>query len=103
MINELKDHLENGEGWAKIKTNIPGVFVVKVPGTKNRSSRLMVEINPVDKQGQPKKRKGLFVANFEMYLQFLEALQDDKVGQLVKTIDGVNPKESAKDSKVLEL
>jgi hypothetical protein len=103
MEKQLKDHLENGQPWEKLPTNIPGVFVVKVPGTKNRGARLMVEVNPVDKSGQPKKRKGLFVADFEMYLQFNEALQDDRLAQLIKSLEAFNPKESKADKKVLEL
>ena len=63
----------------------------------------MVEVNPVDKSGQPKKRKGLFIADFEMYLQFTEALQDDRVGKLLKTLDQVNPADTKKDQKVLEI
>jgi len=103
MENELKAHLESGENWAKLPTVIPGVFVVKVPGTKNRAARLMVEVNPVDKAGQPKKRKGLFIADFEMFLQFTEALQDDRIGKLIKSLEGINPVISKAEQKVLDI
>ncbi len=103
MEDELRTHLDEAKDWEKLPTSIPGVFVVKVPGTKNRKARLMVEVNPVDKNGQPKKRKGLFVADFEMYLQFTEALQDDRIGKLIKTVDGINPADSKKEAKVLDI
>ena len=64
MEDELRTHLDEAKDWEKLPTSIPGVFVVKVPGTKNRKARLMVEVNPVDKNGQPKKRKGLFCRPF---------------------------------------
>ena len=52
----------------------------------------MVEINPVDKvTGKPKKRKGLFIADYEMYLQFQEALFQDEVPALIKTLEEINP------------
>lgn len=91
LINALEEHLEKGSDWGKIETDIPGVFVVKIPATKTRPAKIMVEVNPVDEMGKPKKRKGLFVSDFEMYVQFLEALNDDKVGKLIKVVDSVNP------------
>lgn len=103
MMNQLKEHLVKGQDWEKMPTNIPGVFIVKVPSTKSRDGRLMVEVNPVTPSGQPKKRKGLFISDFEMYLQFHEALSDDRLANLVKTLDEVNPKDKGVDKKVLEL
>ena len=95
----LKEHLENANAWAKLETDIPGVFVVKIPGTKTRGPRLMVEVNPIDKKtGQPKKRKGLFIRDFEMYLQFREALEQDEVPQLIQLLDEVNPESTKKSS-----
>ena len=99
MIEDLKNHLETGDPWAKLETDIDGVFVVKIPGTKTRGPRLMVEVNPVDKiTKQPKKRKGLFIADFEMYLQFREALEQDEVPELIQIIDKVNPKKAASNT-----
>lgn len=99
MIEDLKNHLETGDPWAKLETDIDGVFVVKIPGTKTRGPRLMVEVNPVDKiTKQPKKRKGLFIADFEMYLQFREALEQDEVPELIQIIDKVNPKKAASNA-----
>jgi hypothetical protein len=99
MIEDLKNHLETGDPWAKLETDIDGVFVVKIPGTKTRGPRLMVEVNPVDKiTKQPKKRKGLFIADFEMYLQFREALEQDEVPELIQIIDKVNPKKATSNA-----
>ena len=90
----LQEHLKTAANWAKIETDIPGVFVVKIPETKTRGPRLMVEVNPVDKKtGAPKKRKGLFIKDFEMYLQFREALEQDEVPHLIQLLDDVNPAE----------
>jgi hypothetical protein len=103
MIDALKDHLENGKDWGKLETDIDGVFVVKIPQTKTRGARLMVEVNPINKTtGLPKKRKGLFIADFEMYLQFQEALMEDEVPALIKTIEEVNP-ESTQTTKAKKL
>jgi len=103
MENELREFLESAKDWQKMETDIDGVFVVKIPATKTREAKLMVEVNPINKlTKQPKKRKGLFIADFEMYLQFQEALMEDEVPALIKTIEGINP-ESSGPSKVKKL
>lgn len=99
MLDELHSHLETAKDWEKLPTEINGVFVVKIPATKTRSARLMVEVNPVDESGNPKKRKGLFISDFATYVQFLEALQDDRIGKLMKNVDSVNPQPSTETRK----
>ena len=37
------------------------------------------------------KRKGLFIGSYEMLVKFGEALNDDKVFQLIKELEQVNP------------
>ena len=88
---QLKDHLENAKEWEKMETPVPGVFVVKVPATKSRPALLFLEINPLKDDGKPMKKKGLFVGSKEMLIKFSEALQDDKVFQLIGELESINP------------
>ncbi len=88
---QLKAHLEKGTDWEKMDTPVPGVSVVKVPATKTRPSLLFLEINPLKDDGKPMKRKGLFVGSKEMLIKFGEALQDDKVFQLIVELEKINP------------
>ena len=88
---QLKDHLSNGADWEKMETPIPGVYVVKIPPTKTRGALLHLEINPLKDDGKPMKRKGLFVGSKEMLVKFGEALNDDKVFQLIGELEQVNP------------
>jgi len=89
--NQLKEHLSKGSDWEKMETPVPGVFVVKVPATKTRPALLFLEVNPLTEQGKPMKRKGLFVGSKEMLVKFGEALNDDKVFQLIGELEQVNP------------
>ncbi|MFX1558871.1 MAG: hypothetical protein ACFFC9_16600, partial [Promethearchaeota archaeon] len=50
-----------------------------------------LEINPLKEDGNPMKRKGLFVTNKEMLVKFGEALNDDKVYQLIIELENINP------------
>lgn len=101
---QLKEHLKSGKDWEKMDTPVEGVSVVKVPATKTRPSLLFLEINPLKDDGKPMKRKGLFVGTKEMLVKFGEALNDDKVFQLIGEVEKVNPKGSVNEAtKKLEM
>jgi hypothetical protein len=100
--SQLKEHLEKAEDWGKMATPVAGVYVVKVPATKSRPSLLFLEINPL-REGKPLKRKGLFIGSFENLLLFSEALADDKVVQLVRSLEEVNPKSKTPSMKELKM
>ncbi|MHA1821895.1 MAG: hypothetical protein ACTSVC_15585 [Promethearchaeota archaeon] len=102
FIDELKKFLKEGNDWEKIATDIKSVFIVKVPAPKNSKSgpRLMIEINPVDEAGKPKKKKGLFISDKETYIQYLEALEDDKINKVIDAIESINPKVEKKIKKI---
>jgi hypothetical protein len=102
--NQLKEHLKDGKDWEKMETPVPGVYVVKVPATKTRPALLFIEVNPLKEDGKPMKRKGLFVGSKEMLVKFGEALNDDKVFQLIGEVEKVNPKGAVNGStKKLEM
>jgi hypothetical protein len=88
---QLKDHLKSGKDWAKMETPVPGVYVVKVPETKTRPALLFIEVNPLKDDGNPMKRKGLFIRNKEMYLAFKEVLEEDAIFTILQNIESVNP------------
>ena len=96
---QLKAHLKNAADWEKMETPVQGVSVVKVPATKSRPALLFLEINPLKEDGKPMKRKGLFVGSKEMLIKFGEALQDDKVYQLIVELEKVNPEGATTGTK----
>jgi len=91
MSEKLAEFLEKGKDWDKVKTTVPGVFVMKMPGSKTRPASLSVEINPVDAGGSPTKRRGLIVRGVEEYLEFKEILLNEKVEGLLEMLEDVNP------------
>ncbi|HMF34632.1 MAG TPA: hypothetical protein VKK79_24635 [Candidatus Lokiarchaeia archaeon] len=104
MMAQLAEHLQNGADWEKLATPIPGVFVVKIPATKSRGARLMIEVNPVDESGNPRKRKGLFLTDEKMRRDFVVALENEDVSQLIRVVDSVNPSQAeAGKKKVLKM
>jgi hypothetical protein len=104
---KLTDFLKTGKEWTRMRTSIPGVFVLKLPPYKSSPTRLVVELNPVDETGRPKKRRGL-VLRFSSELEdYKELFQYEKLSKLLGILDSVNPGVEAirrkKGEEIIEL
>jgi hypothetical protein len=88
---KLGSFLKNGEDWSRLKTSIPGVFVLKMPEYRNSPTRLAVELNPVDASGSPTKRRGLLLRSKEELDEFKELFQYEKLATLLQTVESLNP------------
>ena len=102
---KLEEFLETGKDWAKVKTTVPGVFVMKMPGSKNREPSLSVEVNPVDASGSPTKRRGLIIRSVDELLEFRNILGNEKVENLLEMLEDVNPgtPEGKQSKEVIEI
>ena len=104
---KLAEFLKAGKDWARIRTSVPGVFVLKLPPYKGSQARLVVELNSVDETGNPKKRRGLVLRFTGELEEFKELFQNEKLPKLMSMIDSVNPGVEAgkrrKEEGVIEL
>jgi hypothetical protein len=104
---KLADFLKTGKDWSRLRTSVPGVFVLKLPAYKRSPPRLAVELNPVDEDGKPKKRRGLILRSRAELEDFKELFQFEKLSKLLSMLDSVNPEVEAarrrKGEEVLEL
>lgn len=103
---KLSQFLEEGADWAKVKTTVPGVFVMKMPGNKSRTTSLSVEINPVNAGGSPTKRRGLIIRSVDELLEFKDILGNEKVETLLEMLEDVNPdtgKSGKRSNDVIEI
>jgi hypothetical protein len=48
LEQKLREFMRCGEDWKRTMTNIPIVFIVKLPGRGSRGPELALEINPVN-------------------------------------------------------
>ncbi|BBE41587.1 MAG TPA: hypothetical protein ENO38_04945 [Nitrososphaeria archaeon] len=88
---KLREFLRDGKDWARLRTSVPGIFVIKMPGYKGSQSRLAVEINPVGEDGRPKKRNGLVIRNAAELKEFLNLVSSPSLEKLIDEITRVNP------------
>ncbi len=102
---KLADFLKTGADWKRLRTTIPGVFVLKLPEYKRSPPRLAVELNPVDASGNPKKRRGLVLRTTDEIEEFKDMWQYDKLSKLLDILEKVNPKagKPKKGEEVIEL
>ena len=106
MKDKLSKFLKTGSDWARMKTTISGLFILKLPAYKRSPSRLAVELNPVDESGNPTKRRGLVIRSSKELEEYVKLFQYDKLSPLLKAIDEINPqiKKAAKPGEeVLEI
>lgn len=104
---KLGDFLKTGKDWSRLKTSVPGVYVVKLPPYRSAPARLVVELNPVDETGSPKKRRGLVLRSKGELEEFRLLFDDEKLPKLLAMLDSVNPRFEAgkrrKEEGVIEL
>lgn len=92
MVNErLAQFLKSAKDWERKATNIPGVFLLKLPTFKGRPSLVAIEINPVDSTGAVTKKRGIVIKSRSEYDQINNILTNDKISELANSIDEVNP------------
>jgi hypothetical protein len=88
---KLTKFLKMGKDWARLRTSVDGVFVLKLPAYRTSPPRLAVELNPVDAEGHPKKRRGLILRSSIDLDDFQGVFQVEKLAPLLQSLDAVNP------------
>ena len=89
---KLREFLEKGKDWERRPTNIPGVFVLKLPADRRRPTQIAVEINPVDEFGRPTKKRGLLLRSLREFMVFKAMINEKRLEVLMELIESVNPR-----------
>lgn len=89
--NRLVQFLTEGKDWDKKATNIPGVFLIKIPAYRGTSQSVAIEINPVSPSGSPTKKRGVIIRSALELEAINRILSNPKLAQLARSIDDVNP------------
>lgn len=88
---KLSGFLKDGSDWERKPTNLPGIFILKLPPFKGRPATLAIEINPVDSTGSPSKKRGIVVRSEGELEEISKVVSNTKLLQLAKSIDEINP------------
>jgi hypothetical protein len=88
---KLASFLKTGPDWGRMKTSVPGIFILRLPAYRNSPTRLAVELNPTDESGSPTKKRGLVLRSSEELREYRELFQFEKLSSLLGSVDKVNP------------
>jgi hypothetical protein len=95
--------MRSGEDWERSGISTPGVFVVKLPGQGSRGPEIALEINPVDSQGQSKKKRGYMIRERADLEELSKILSDPRLARLAEALEAVNPKAVKSNSRMIEI
>ena len=91
--DRLTAFLRDARAWERKATNIPGVFLLKLPSSRTRQAAIAIEINPVDSAGSATKKRGIVVRSGSELDGFNRILANQKLVELARKMDLVNPKQ----------
>jgi hypothetical protein len=94
--DKLSSYLKTGPDWGRLKTSVPGIFILKLPAYRGSPARLAVELNPVDASGSPTKKRGLVLRSKEEFEEYKVIFEVGKLAPLLDQVDRVNPEASKK-------
>jgi len=97
--DRLSTFLKTGSDWARMKTSVPGIFILKMPAYRTSPPRLAVELNPTDESGAPTKKRGLVLRSAAEFDEYKGLFQHDRLSSLLKSVEGVNPPQAKKAAK----
>jgi len=89
----LAAFLKDARDWERRATNIPGVFLLKLPSSRTRQGAIAIEVNPVDAAGSATKKRGIVIRSASELNEFNRILGNQKLVELASKVDEVNPKQ----------
>jgi hypothetical protein len=108
--SKLKEFLENGKDWERKQTNIPGVFLLRLPAFRSRPEYVAIEIDAMSRGGggSGNRRRGIIIKSEEEIKEISKILENPKLINLAESLEKINPPQvksstSTIDSEIFEV
>lgn len=106
--SRLTNFLESGKDWERKQTNIPGVFLIRLPQFRGRPACIGIELDVLNRGGGGSRRRGVIIRTKEELQQLSEMVTNEKLNELTSAIEKVNPVQQASsgaslDSEIFEV
>lgn len=82
--------LKHGRKFERMGTDVPGIYIRKIPPSVIEEAYLAVEINPIGKDGLPTNKIGIIIRNTEQLSAIRAILSESKVDEIVQAIEGLD-------------
>ena len=104
----LVEFLENGKDWERKQTNVPGVFLIRLPPFRSRPACIGVELDVLNRGGGSNRKRGIILRTKDELNQLLDIVTNKKLGDLTSSIEKVNPIQQASmganlDNEIFEI
>jgi hypothetical protein len=104
----LVDFLENGKDWERKQTNIPGVFLIRLPPFRSRPACIGIELDVFNRAGGGNRRRGIIFRTNQELQQLIDIVSNKKLSELTSSIEKVNPLQQASmganiDNEIFEI
>ena len=90
MEESLRDMLKHGRKFERLRTAEPGIFIRKIPQSRNEPAYLAVEINPIGQSGNPMNKIGAIIRSQNELDAIRAILSQKNVDEMLQTIEKVN-------------
>jgi hypothetical protein len=90
MEESLRDMLKHGRRFERLRTDEPGIFIRKIPKSKDEPAYLAVEINPIGQNGNPMNKIGVLIRNQNELDAIRAILVQKKVDEVLQVIERVS-------------
>ena len=87
----LTEFLQNGKDWERKQTNIPGVFLIRLPQFRSRPACVGVELDVLNRGGGGNRRRGIILRTTGELQQLMDTINNKKLFELTSSIEKVNP------------
>ncbi|NWF95941.1 MAG: hypothetical protein HXY34_07330 [Candidatus Thorarchaeota archaeon] len=90
MDESLKDMLKHGRRFERVKTSIDGVFIRRIPQSRDEPACLVLEVNPIGRSGNPMNRVGSIIRNMDELNAIRAILSQESVDEIMVAIERAN-------------
>jgi hypothetical protein len=90
MEESLRYMLKHGRKFERLTPDEPGLFVKKIPRSKDDPAYLAVEINPIGQDGKPMNRMGIIIRSQTELDAIRALLVQERVDEMLQTIEKVS-------------
>ncbi len=102
LDEQIEKVKKSSQPWERVKTSVDGIFIVKMPGSRNRQEAIAAELNPA-KEGKPTKKRGVFILSKKELEEIRKILTHPKLDELMAVIDRLNPKYEKREEIVVQM
>lgn len=89
MEASLRDMLKHGRKFERLRVTDEGIFIRKIPKSKDDPAYLAVEINPIGENGLPINKIGIIIRNQNELDAIRRILSQKKVDEVLQAIEKV--------------